>query len=214
MSRQEGKRERFFFFPPPEREPIEGGSRGRKKRASRFSLQSHLSFEKKSRRLLLLSYFSPPKLKTMVSSSRAASLLSGLLPRAGRAAVSALASSSSLASTSSSSSLIAAAAASSSLRFFYSGVPMTEPLPGLVLPTPASSSGAPAPVTQLTTLPNGAKIASEDTAVRIEIFFLSLFFATAISVLFFFLEGGLFRRAFSTRFFHSEQPLAPHACRE
>ena len=53
------------------------------------------------------------------------------------------------------------------LRFFSSGVPMTEPLPGLVLPTPASSSGAPAPVTQLTTLPNGAKIASEDTAEKL-----------------------------------------------
>jgi len=112
----------------------------------------------------------------MVSSSRAASLLSGLLPRAGRAAASALASSSSLSTSQSSAVVAPIAAAASSLRFFSSGVPMTEPLPGLVLPTPASSSGAPAPVTQLTTLPNGAKIASEDTAVRKkreEFFFLS-----------------------------------------
>ena len=102
----------------------------------------------------------------MVPSSRAASLLSGLLPRAGRAAASALASSSSLSTSQSSAVVAPIAAAASSLRFFSSGVPMTEPLPGLVLPTPASSSSAPAPVTQLTTLPNGAKIASEDTAVR------------------------------------------------
>jgi len=117
----------------------------------------------------------------MVSSSRAASLLSGLLPRAGRAAASALASSSVASSSSSSSAIIGvapiAAAAASASRFFSSGVPMTEPLHGLVLPTPASSSSAPAPATQLTTLPNGAKIASENTAVRGLSFFVFSFFS-------------------------------------
>lgn len=125
----------------------------------------------------------------MISSSRAASLLTGLLPRARRAAASALASSSSSTMASSSAVFAPIAAAASSLRFFSSGVPMTEPLPGLTLPTPASSS-APAPATQLTTLPNGAKIASEDTPVRS--FFLLLSTAIRLSskgflVAFFFL---------------------------
>lgn len=43
-------------------------------------------------------------------------------------------------------------------------VPLTEPLPGVELPTPASAPSS-APQTKQTTLANGVKIASEDTPV-------------------------------------------------
>ena len=45
--------------------------------------------------------------------------------------------------------------------------PMDQPVPGLVLPDPPAAPAA-APATLITTLANGAKIASEDTQVRRE----------------------------------------------
>ena len=43
--------------------------------------------------------------------------------------------------------------------------PMDQPVPGLAIPEPPAAPAA-APVTNITTLSNGAKIASEDTPVR------------------------------------------------
>ena len=43
--------------------------------------------------------------------------------------------------------------------------PMDQPVPGLAIPDPPAAPAA-APVTSITTLSNGAKIASEDTPVR------------------------------------------------
>ena len=44
--------------------------------------------------------------------------------------------------------------------------PMDQPVPGLAIPDPPAAPAA-APVTNITTLSNGAKIASEDTPVRL-----------------------------------------------
>lgn len=45
------------------------------------------------------------------------------------------------------------------------GIPITEPLPGFVEPTPAYTPAEP-PSTELTTLPNGFRVASENSWVR------------------------------------------------
>ena len=44
--------------------------------------------------------------------------------------------------------------------------PLTEPLPGLQYPAPATQPTSP-PETKVTTLPNGLRIASEDTPVSL-----------------------------------------------